>query len=455
MFPAVSRQNRFLILTIAMITLATTSLAQDESAETKVQMNRHSHLIYCELVKDEERGSLKPEMVLHSLPFIDDQGVVELNQRRTISPGQNQIYGIHDGMLFAGGARGAIELIQMKDGQRKEIVKYRNVLHLDPQRGVAIVIDPSGIRIQRYDFDGELTGEVKLRDKRPSFFGTVHQRVCVSPDGQQIVAATSAPDAEERLDGTRFQLQVIDFEKKLTRTVPLKESLSGRLAMTGGGDHYVAPPLILLSDQKILTVVPQRAESNAVDGVVQLFSLENQGFTLISIDLKSGEITKIATREASETVFGMTVFEHDFWIRSDGELMLRSRNAGDFRVDFTHRKLVPDRRISKHYELKGDIGKPSLWFGGQRLAEQVLLDDVSISPDGQQVVWLTHVDRRPQNLAWASAEKTMNYHSPATGKHELLTSRFRSLQRGIRADNPITNPPFFWIEEKDLGDSAE
>lgn len=423
--------------------------AAGDEPSSQAQSNLYSRLVYCEIVQNQEKGHLQPELVLHKLPYLDDQGVVQTKDRRSLIANRSEVLGVAGGRLILAGPIGAVETVRFETGLHQELIRYRSAMIVDPTHDELILTTPDECRLQKYGIDGKQLGDIPLKKPDPGLWATTHQRVAVSKSGQVAVATLHHAEPAE-VNNMQFDLQLADFAGRQVVLIPLEQPLPAILVMTGGGTHFAAPPFIWLDENTLLALISKRPDPAPVQGGRGFLVLDGLSYELISIDAMTGAVTKICEHPPLQNPFGMTLFEHEFWRRSDGELMLRSQSAGDFRVDLKQKKIVPDGHLSKYYQLKGDMKSPSLWFGDQMLAEMVFLRDVSISPDGRQIVWLTHDLRRPQEFANANARKTMHYHSLTTGEHELHAGMFRSLRGWDRADNPNSDPAVYWISESDF-----
>lgn len=301
-------------------------------------------------------------------------------------------------------------------------------------------------------------------------FDNIFVRVAISPDGKRLAAATlrAIVGPVDRKKNPLFDLYVFDICSDETKPQKVGDGFYGDSVMGGGVRPYaVAPPIFWADAHTLLvatpgeqkigrwldlplgeTVIPDLQESG-VDAIVRDGEVLTPTHDLLRIDLRNGSAKKVCDLKLG--VFQSQPNTTDFWRRSDGAIMLRSRNL-DIRIDFNKRQAITDRRLSPQYDLRGDRRKPSLFCGDEQLAEVVSIDNVGIAPDGRSVAWYARTIRRDtSNLGNTSQfPTTLWYHSTDTGTVKLCEGRFAFNNSWNVFDNPILNSRFHWLTQTDF-----
>ena len=210
---------------------------------------------------------------------------------------------------------------------------------------------------------------------------------------------------------------------------------------TGGGNHVYAPAMHWVDRDRLLIAAPPKREGQ--DGIV--IAHDKWLTELFEVNVKTGEVRTVCKLPFPGFSM-MTRFDPDFWRRSDNALMMRSKQFGDHRIEVRDGKSVSDRHLSTQYEFRGDIYKPQLWAGDDQLAAKVNVWDVSVSPDGRQIVWMVPVQQN--QYGWTHAEKSFFFHSEKTGTVKIEQGRFDLAKS--RPTHPVQYRPVLWLTDEDL-----
>nr|WRX36692.1 hypothetical protein [uncultured bacterium] len=309
---------------------------------------------------------------------------------------------------------------------------------------------------------------------RASNFTRILARVAISPNRKRVAAAVLiGSDDGSRGSVPLFDIYVIDVSSakapsKLIRTGVIGDAIMGGAALPAA----VAPPIFWSDNENLLLVIPKpRPDGSAVAWVdidpgseptaaefgelgSVLIVRDGEVLTpthdLLRVDLGANSTQHICDLKLGTFIGGQQT-STDFWRRSDGAIMLRSRGT-DSRIDFAQSIATTDRKLSPQYELRGDQFNPSLWYGDEQLAEVVHFHNVGVSPDGRSIAWYTRSNPRDtSNLGNTSQyPTTLWFHSPDSGAVKLAEGKFAWSNHGDVFDNPIVNPRFHWLTPADF-----
>lgn len=407
---------------------------------------RYTHLVYDQSVRDPERGII-PERVIQALP--------------TRGKTAQQAVPFSENALVAGS----------RDSIRSSYPTFRP--------GESIEVKGNAVLIRNANTGSE---KVIIRGVvRADRFSRILARVAISPDRKRVATAVcTGDDGSEIVRSPLFDLYVVDLSAEEPVPNVIRSGVHGD-AISGGAffPAAVAPPIFWLDDENLLVVTPHPRKPGVHDAQIylepgneptatELEDMVNINEFLNTVVVRDdGEVLtpthnllQISVRDNSsakvcdlnlDTFTGMQQTSTDFWRRSDGAIMLRSRGA-DMRIDLTKSEAIADRNLSPQYELRGDRYKPSLWRGDEQLAEVIHFHNVGVSPDGRSVAWYTRSRAQDTtNLGNTSQyPTTLWFHSPDTGTVKLAEGRFAWDNYWDVFDNPVLNPRFRWLTQTDF-----
>ncbi len=449
-----------------------TTLSADEKSFTRPR-EEYTHLLVERIVDTEINGRKRQDrqIAVQALPQGKAPHTVETARR--VQSWNGRVLAIRRGVIFANAGIGEVHALDLATGQHlASFGKPIESFQLTSRPGEFLATGPYGFPIYRNSFEGDKrTILVKGPGKRIAILGRAHHRMAISPNGKLLATATYKNGDFSPV----FEIHIVDLSVEPPTVKPYQQELSSSMVMTGGGDHAVAPPIFWADDSTLLvapsikrdaqggfTVIDVADDADiskiATDGaiIVQGGQAKTPSHLLLQLDVATGEFTEVCKLMISDFMssdpFGMA-----FWRRSDGAIMLRTVRSGDIRIDLEKREATAERKLSPHYEFKGDPYRPSLWFGDQQLTEKVFYRNVSVSPDGRCIAWLTPVNPANPN-AFSSASSfphALLYYSEDTGIVELAQGRFQNANSWGRFANPVTNPRFHWLTASDFESSDE
>jgi hypothetical protein len=94
---------------------------------------------------------------------------------------------------------------------------------------------------------------------------------------------------------------------------------------------------------------------------------------------------------------------------------------GQYRLLRPCQQQLLECKLEKHFSVSGDKSRRMLLGVNRRLAREVNFRDISISPDGKQVLWHVPVQKTTANWSWAHAAKHL-FHSEAGAKETKIMS---------------------------------
>jgi hypothetical protein len=410
------------------------------AAEAVSSADAYSHLVYTQM-RTNNSGTLRPEFVLHRIDPLSDAS--SQKSKRRISTSRTVIgTGIHsvaDGRLLVAGYMGKASFVDLQTGEASVAAPgpAESLLRSDIS-GHVIFTMPQMTRVSRYDPVSKSTHVlINGSMQRSTTFAThTHSRIELSPNGNRLATATFAGSAGG-LDLThQFEIHIVDMQQKPLFARLLKCQFAGGNVSTGGGHHVYAPAMHWLDEETLLIAAPPEP-SGPNAGVLNHNEWKME---LYKVNVKTSVVKRIC-ESPIPGMSSMAQFDPDFWSRSDGQLMIRSRSLGDHRVDLDNGEVVSDRCLSLHFELRGDVHRPSLWAGEEQLAPRVNNWDISVSPDGRQVVWM--VPLHTHQYGWTHAEKNCFLYSGESGVVELGAGRFDLAN--THTPHPVLYPPVLWL----------
>ena len=424
------------ILSIFCLNLGLSFLSASAFAEDS---RRQQYIYYRHAVRQPDR-SYSYELVQHRLPYFDNSDEIQTRQRKTISNIAGQIVAVGQQEIFCRENLFDIIAVDIETGEKRQIIKHQDVVKFNEHRAELLLLTSMGGRLQRYNLSDEKLELLAQADPNHSVFGTKHHRVVLSPDGQKVAFVSHSPRHEISHD-VRFRLDVIDLATEVTESKHLTHEIYGKIALTGGGDHIVGPPIVW-KDERTVVLLTEKAVKplNGLGDTIVLDSFPTQS-RILAYDVESGEETEICKHKSIGDLHNMRVFDHHLWRRSDGAIMLSANDGSDFRIDFEKGSLVHDSRLSPHYEFRRTRYSGTLLYHGQVLAEGLNPTEVSLAPDGRAIVWVELTGRIAGNIA--DIERSLFYHSLTTGKHELAKDVFRP-DVGIAPHHPSESQMFLW-----------
>lgn len=469
-----SKMSRFVVL-VAVAFAYVVFATQEARSQDKPGGVEYSHLVYPHYRS--VQGSFRPELVLHRIDSLPD--AKNAAARQTIPAAKNTLYNgiqtVDRGRLFTAGLTAKINRIDVSTGKVLTIsTSGVETLLVNPHRDSVIFSTAYLFGIRQYDFDSKTTTELL---KGPSHGGGglaahIHNRIALSPDGSKLATATYSGKPDPLSMEYELKIDIVDLDAKPPKARTVPGTFVGGNVMTGGGDHAYAPAIHWQDIDTLFVVAPpERRESQAVAGQAGLggvgpisvgLSVRADGLVisntsgaslnisskpptqLYQVDVKTLRATVVCDLTLPVST-SMARFDPEFWQRSDGEFMIRSGSLGDHRIDLVNKQVFPDRHLSPNYDFRGDIYRPQLWSGTEQLAAAVSNRDVSVSPDGKQIVWMVPVNNQ---FSWSQAEREFFHHSKTTGITSLGTVRPSFLKS--HTNHPVLRPPVRWLTSADV-----
>jgi len=381
------------LLAIAIVpwALRAWATAAPPAAKSEAAESAYDHFLY--LRHNLEKGSAVTDTLV--LAKITPQG---LQQRDAFT--QNNLHVAWKPVGVVGGRLYAMKLekliaIDLGTGKAEGIESWVVRYAYDRGRGrfYALVRRPNqnGLVVRAFDFLNRTERDLAILPEGPSAFGP-RQPMAISPDGRRL--ALFCP-MENVFWGPRFRLHVVDLE---TGSVQTPGPLLGAVRhATGGGDVDEGPPAVWLDAATLLVVheVSGRAGRDRRPDAGPAGS----DLKVAVLDVTTGKLNDLLTLPRWNAEL------HEPSLRppgDDGLARILLGELGQYRIDLRSRRLAEDDRIRGDYRFSGGRHVQRLYWHDTQLAQAERIPefavsstgpewipDISVSPDGRRLVWLT------------------------------------------------------------------
>lgn len=412
------------------------------AAEVLRPAESYTHLVYIRM-RTAESGTLAPEIVLHQIDPLADASSPKA--RRIVSDAREltggSLHSIENGQLLVAGYMGKASFVDLQSGEHSIAAPGPAEFILrNGRRGSIIFTMPQFTQVRQYDVESKATVTLLQGSmQRSKGFAThLHSRIALSPSGNLLATGTFAGSSEGGITH-QFEVHIVDLQQNPPWARRLERQFTGGNVSTGGGNHVYAPAMYWQNDGMLLIAAPTIPDTQQAG----VFVHDKWKMQIHQVDLQTLAAEVVCDTPIPDAT-SMTSFDPDFWVRSDGVLMIRSRAAGDHRIDLAKKKVVADRRLSPSFELRGDAYRPSLWAGKKELESKVNVWDISVSPDGRQIAWM--VPLRNSDYGWTQAEKKLFLYSENSGVVAIGKGRFHLA--GTPTPHPVLHPSVHWLADE-------
>ncbi|MFK7820014.1 MAG: hypothetical protein AB8G99_14925, partial [Planctomycetaceae bacterium] len=336
--------------------------------------------------------------------------------------------GCVDGKAVINSGPAQIQIVDLSSGDATYVNARAESVVIDRTRSRLIFAVPSTTMVRQFDIE---TGKESLifrgrKDRLPTMGGFGHSSIAISPDSCWLAIATIAEQDKQSSWHDRFEVNVIALSKGASFQKRLLGIFDGTTTITGAGDHIAGPHLLWTDPSTLMMATPAKVP----DQQPGIRAVGNQRIQVVSVNAATLKRTTICEVPASSW---SPWFGNQLWRRADSQLMIRGIDT-NYRIDVSEQEAVPDRSLSALFSTSGDKHRPMLLAVKHRLAKKVNRQEIFVSPDGKQAVWLAPVNNRhfgvvnvPKNLSWSDGGKPKKI---ATGQW--------------------TSSPMIWLRESDL-----
>lgn len=428
------------------VALYSSGLTNACSAQHSSDTVTYSHIVVEKLVHDVDASdgtaSSRTEIAYLSLP---GRGPVVAKRDLPLpSDGRGHVLAVGKEAIFFSARGRFIERVELANSKERTLIVGSPELIMDSPRSDYFFTAPEGENVvYRYDVAaGRRDVLVDRSEVRPNLLGGLRKpKVAISPDSRHVATATYH-DGNAR---PRFAVEVFEIDSALKAQPKLSHLVRGELLMTGAGSPVAGPAMVWTDASTLLLLVPKsppEIDGVEIDVVLELASGENS-HSLMKLDIETEALESLFDLRVRET---RTPFKGPHLWKSVDEQGQPCIMVGEHEIDLQNGLARSTNRLAGHYRLQGDGRLPSLWYKDIELAAKVTGEFVSVSPDGQQVVWFVPVN--PNNvLGYASLQspQVLNHHSPSTGVTPLATGEFSSSRFVGGYRSPVSNGCVHWI----------
>ncbi len=345
-----------------------------------------------------------------------------------------KIYGIKLGHLIA---------VDVTTGKAQTVCRYV-VSHIyDSGRLYAT----AGRNLRVFDFRKRAYRDICRVDLPGEGSGGITQwlkvSIAVSKDHRRLAFFVGLGEAQPGMAPCAFRLHVVDLEKGTMQALgPVVYS-----AFFPGGYGMICdpPPMVWLDAKTILLVhdVPKHVPKDPA----RTFFLEVDETRVATLDVATGGLTDLVTLPRRAGGLGEPHLRPP---GNDGVPRIVIRGLGQYRIDVQAKRLIEDDRTGGDYRWSRGPKPERLLFSTMLLAEEDTIPEISVSPDGRRVLWLTgrfggsqvcYFDSRDQTVrVVANGWFASNWDSPRRPEETIfLWADARDLQPA----DP-TEPPAGW-----------
>lgn len=423
--------------------LLAVAFAFDGYSQSEHNQPAYSHLILKKYVQSE--GRAVNEVCYVALPGIEDAKTKRKLPRPT-DP-RASVLGVSSDAIFFSLAGSKIERVTIGDFEQRKFFS-------GPEDPVSFLeVSPSGNNFFAVPFASNTVHRFRVADETrellvdradlfpPILGGSRFADAKVSPTGEYVATATYTDYSEERMR-PKFAVEIFVIDAEIGEKPMLSADFPGELLMTGAGSPVAAPAMLWKDHETLWLLAP--SERDGEPSVQALDVAEDEwSHQLIELNVTTGRQNVVQNIRAA--TMRSTFSSCSLWQWPDGDILVEGL-AGRFRIDLATGAIEKTRRLTKDYEFRGDNRHPSLWFKDYQLSAKVNPAFVSLSPDGQQIVWLSPFNER-QKIAYDSTQfpQILRHHSAATGLSKLDAGEYVYRRCPHKYPAPVDNTLIYWI----------